>query len=602
MASRDGDDDEEDDEENEEGDGQDDDGRNDGEDDAHDSDGNYDEADIGDDDPSNIDENKETAVRQFLGPQADDKVVGTAVDALMRATGLYAFQSSVQLEVFLHWARVLSGEIDQEAEIPAAVVLPTGSGKSHVIAGIGALMSLRAEVAAGEAEGGEEGEVGAPGLASFPKVLVLSPNKEINKGLKKALVEAVNKAGCKRPICQLSKRRRIGGALYAKAGVVLTNYHILSQGKDDVLQTFQVGLGKFDTIIIDEGHHRAACSYELIIRHFKPKFVLFLSACFLRGDGVEIKCTTVFRRELQWAVDKKLIAEPSIQNLVISNMLLHKFKDGHEESAEERAELKTPKELIALVANPELHEQIAQSMTSQLILMRKQAKTNILVGLVKAANIKQAEGLVKVYGECEYKWTNAAGTSVTRKIRAAMYVAGTRKRYLKIFEKGEIDVLIVVGKLSEGYDFPPISVLAWHYPTTSVLCALQFLGRALRWITPQYNSNQSLDDTAQAFKMDHIWKMIGRTLQIHEVTPLPLRSNKRLRTNANAPSSKPQTHIEMDGAVVSNLVGVRQDSSHPIMENASGVPATEAGKTQARIRARNLVLQQARQGGAGASG
>ncbi|KAJ1625976.1 P-loop containing nucleoside triphosphate hydrolase protein [Pavlovales sp. CCMP2436] len=520
MAPR-GDDDEPESEENEEGDGQDDEGGDKDDERDIDFDGDYDEADIGDDNPNNIGEDKKDIVRRFLGPEAD--AVDEAVDALMSATGEYAFQSSVQLEVLLHWARVLSGEINQPAEIPAAVVLPTGSGKSHVIAGTGALMSLRAEAAAVAGESDGEGEEGAPMLASLPKVLVLSPNKEINKGLKKALIEAVKTAGCKRPLFQLSMRKQIGGTRYAKAGVVLTNYHVLAQGKDDVLQSYQAKLGKFDTLIIDEGHHRAACSYELIIRHFKPKFVLFLSACFLRGDGVEVKCTIVFRRELQWAVDKKLIAEPSIQNLVISSMLVHKLKDGHEESADERSEVTSSKELAALVVNRELHEQIAQSMTSQLIKMRERTKTNLLVGLVKAVSIKQAEELVEIYGDCTYTWTNAAGGSVSRRIRVAMYVAGTGKRYLDKFENGEIDVLVVVGKLSEGYDFPPISVLAWHYPTTSVICALQFLGRALRWITPQYNNDQPLDDSDQvcvtivpkAFNMDRIWKMIGRTVQVN---------------------------------------------------------------------------------------
>ncbi|KAJ1636360.1 P-loop containing nucleoside triphosphate hydrolase protein [Pavlovales sp. CCMP2436] len=521
--------------ENEEGNGE----EGDGEEDERDigEAGDYDEPDIGDDDPRNFGEDNKTAVRQFLGLGAEDELGSEAwnklVDALVSATGVYAFQSSAMLEVLLHWSRVLSGEID----LPAGVVLPTGSGKSYLIARICALMSLRAKEADADAEG-EGGE------GSLPKVLVLSPNKEINKGLKKVLKEAIANAGCERQLFVLSRRKQIGGKLYANAGVVLTNYHVLAQGKDDVLQTYQAELGQFDTLIIDEGHHRAACSYEHILRHFKPKFVLFLSACFLRGDGVEVKCTIVFRRELQWAVDKKLIAEPSIQNLVIKDMLLHTFKDGHEESAEQRSEVKKSKEKAALFDNSELHEQIAQSMTSQLILMRERTKLQRLVGLVKAASVAQAKMLVKIYGECEYKWTNAAGNSQTRKIRVAKYTAGTGKRYLEQFEKGEIDVLVVVGKLSEGYDFPPISVLAWHYPTTSVICALQFLGRALRWIKPEYSNNQPLADSDQVcvtivpkvFNMDPIWKTIGRTVQIHEKTIG--RSNKLSRKSTKTPSAR----------------------------------------------------------------
>ena len=66
--------------------------------------------------------------------------------------------------------------------------------------------------------------------------------------------------------------------------------------------------------------------------------------------------------------------------------------------------------------------------------------------------------------------------------KCAVYVSETRRDILEKFEDGEIRVLVIIGRLLEGFDHSPVSVLGIVRniaPTSRVLFA-RFVGRAVR--------------------------------------------------------------------------------------------------------------------------
>ena len=66
--------------------------------------------------------------------------------------------------------------------------------------------------------------------------------------------------------------------------------------------------------------------------------------------------------------------------------------------------------------------------------------------------------------------------------KCAVYVSETRKKILEMFVNGQIRTLVIVGRLLEGFDHKPVSVLGIVRniaPTSRVLFA-QFVGRAVR--------------------------------------------------------------------------------------------------------------------------
>ena len=70
--------------------------------------------------------------------------------------------------------------------------------------------------------------------------------------------------------------------------------------------------------------------------------------------------------------------------------------------------------------------------------------------------------------------------------KCAVYVSETRKDILEDFVNGRIRTLVIVGRLLEGFDHKPVSVLGIARnvaPTSRVLFA-QFVGRAVRKNSP----------------------------------------------------------------------------------------------------------------------
>ena len=70
--------------------------------------------------------------------------------------------------------------------------------------------------------------------------------------------------------------------------------------------------------------------------------------------------------------------------------------------------------------------------------------------------------------------------------KCAVYVSETRKDILSKFVRGDIRVLVIIGRLLEGFDHKPVSVLGIVrniQPTSRVLFA-QFVGRAVRKNSP----------------------------------------------------------------------------------------------------------------------
>ena len=66
--------------------------------------------------------------------------------------------------------------------------------------------------------------------------------------------------------------------------------------------------------------------------------------------------------------------------------------------------------------------------------------------------------------------------------KCEVYVSETRRDILEMFVRGEIRVLVIIGRLLEGFDHNPVSVVGIVRniaPTSRVLFA-QFVGRAVR--------------------------------------------------------------------------------------------------------------------------
>lgn len=211
----------------------------------------------------------------------------------------------------------------------------------------------------------------------------------------------------------------------------------------------------FDYIVVDEFHHAASPTYRRLLAHFKPRFLLGLTATPERTDQADILAlcdnNLLFERHLAEAIDLKLLA-PLIYHGLFDHTLDYQalpWRNGQFD----------PKALETAFAS----KKRAQHALAQWQRLH-QRRT-----LAFCISTRHADYMADFF--------NQAG------IPALAVYAGSqtdRHQALEQLDAGDIQVLFSVDLFNEGTDLPAIDTLLMLRPTESKIVFLQQLGRGLR--------------------------------------------------------------------------------------------------------------------------
>ncbi|MEB3211603.1 MAG: DEAD/DEAH box helicase family protein [Leptolyngbyaceae bacterium] len=242
---------------------------------------------------------------------------------------------------------------------------------------------------------------------------------------------------------------------YKKGNGKTEAYVILS-----TIQAISKSLNQFDErefgyIIFDECHHATAESYRKVISHFRPKFILGLTATAERHDGqslIEIFQNCAHRLELGDAIERGLLVPIRCvrvkTNIDLTNI---RFNGVDYRSKDLGQHLQIPDRDRLIVETYVNHARGKRAVCF-------------------CIDVNHAEQLVKVFQ--------------SYKISAA-YVSGRmpdkqRQETLRNYQKGITHVLCACDLLNEGWDSPEIEVLLMARPTLSKVVYIQQLGRGTR--------------------------------------------------------------------------------------------------------------------------
>ncbi|MGO1247289.1 MAG: DEAD/DEAH box helicase family protein [Oceanisphaera sp.] len=224
-------------------------------------------------------------------------------------------------------------------------------------------------------------------------------------------------------------------------------------GRADHLQQF--AQDHFDYIIIDEFHHATAPTYRKLLDHFRPRFLLGLTATPDRTDQADILAlcddNLVFERGLRDAiVDKHLV--PFIYQGVYDEFINYDeipWRNGRFD----------PDALDAAFASKKRAKHALNKWQEF-----KQSRT-----LAFCISTRHADFMARIFNE--------AGINA-----AAVYAGSTKPRNqaLSELESGTLEVIFSVDLFNEGTDLPAIDTLLMLRPTESRIVFLQQLGRGLR--------------------------------------------------------------------------------------------------------------------------
>jgi superfamily II DNA or RNA helicase len=256
------------------------------------------------------------------------------------------------------------------------------------------------------------------------------------------------------------------------ADVVVTNIQQLQGDENRWLSSLPDDY--FDLILFDEGHHSVAATWETLKRKFPAARIVNLSATPLRADGQRMAGRIVYSYPVFRAIQegyikrlKALVLNPRTLRYVRREgeqeieVLLEEVRRLGEEDADFRRSVVTSRETLNTIVDASIRE---------LDRIRAETEDTRHKIIASALNFEHCRQIVEAY--------QARG-------RRAAYVhsredSTANDHVLSRLENHEIDVIVQVRKLGEGFDHPYLSVAAIFSIFANLSPFVQFVGRIMR--------------------------------------------------------------------------------------------------------------------------
>lgn len=339
----------------------------------------------------------------------------------------------------------------------ASVILPVGCGKSGCIA----LTPFAFE--------SKRTLVVAPGLNIAHQLLnefeLSNPSMfyQARKVLASNFPEPVELRGANTNICDLEDGE-----------VVVTNIQQLQGENNKWLEKLSADF--FDLIIFDEGHHAVAESWMLLKAKFPKAYIVNFSATPARADGKTMTGEVVYTYPIVEAIQQGFVKSLKAVVLNPKSLKYVREEDGKEvevtleevirlgeEESRFRKSIVTSKETLCTIVDASirtLHER------------RKEAKEDRLKIIASALNYDHCVQVVS-----EYRARGLRADFIHSKADGR-----TNSKVLQKLENHELDVIVQVRKLGEGFDHPYLSVAAIFSIFQNLSPFVQFVGRVMRVI------------------------------------------------------------------------------------------------------------------------
>lgn len=303
---------------------------------------------------------------------------------------------------------------------PGLIVMPTGSGKTAVI-------------------------LIAPLLLRARRALILTPSQLVRTQIaEQAASLAVLKAVGVLPsdfatpkVKEVKQRIDSAEAWKELEGFdfVVATPQCVSPGIEDVKEPPP---GLFDLILMDEAHHSEAPRWADILEHFSDTKRLLFTATPFRRDRRELKGRVVYTYPLRLAYEDGIFGK--LRFIPVAPL------DGasHDAAIARKAE--------------EVYQEDKLAGFNHRLMVRTDSK-------------KRADELAEIYRH-------------ETKLRLAVVHSGhalrTIRKTLERLKADELDGIICVAMMGEGFDFPELKIAAIHTPHKSLAVTLQFIGRFAR--------------------------------------------------------------------------------------------------------------------------
>ena len=211
----------------------------------------------------------------------------------------------------------------------------------------------------------------------------------------------------------------------------------------------------FDLIVVDEFHHAAAPTYERLLNHFEPKFLLGITATPDRMDNKDVYALC----DGNVAISIHFL--DAIERNWLSPFQYYGVYDDTDYSAIRWLGTRYDEEELMLV-------QLQEDFAGKILDAWKQHKQTRTI--VFCSSVRQAVYMSEFYRKNGVLSIALHGGSPSDQRKAARAKLNT----------GELEVIFTVDLFNEGVDIPKVDTLLFIRPTESLTVYTQQIGRGLR--------------------------------------------------------------------------------------------------------------------------
>jgi superfamily II DNA or RNA helicase len=308
--------------------------------------------------------------------------------------------------------------------LPALVVMPTGSGKTAVL-------------------------TIAPYLLGAGRVLIVTPSRLVREQIADDIKElrTLKRLGVLPQEISPPKTRELATRIKSMSDwEALRDHDVVIAAPPSVSPTI-AGIPAppavlFDLLLIDEAHHEQAATWQSLLNAFKTAKRVLFTATPYRRDGRELKAKLAYVYDVRAAFENKIFgkvrfspvqpAEGVSEDLAIAREAERIFNEDKHKGLKHRLLVRTDMKTRA----KEL-EQVYQQNTQ-----------------LRLQSIHSGHGLKHI------------------------------RQTIQRLVAGELDGVVCVDMMGEGFDFPSLKIAAIHSPHRSLAVTLQFIGRFARTNAP----------------------------------------------------------------------------------------------------------------------
>lgn len=222
-------------------------------------------------------------------------------------------------------------------------------------------------------------------------------------------------------------------------------------------QLYQFSPDHFDYIVIDEVHRSGAQSYIKVLNHFKPQFLLGMTATPERTDGFNIyqhfDYNIAYEIRLKDALEADLLAPFhyfGVTEIEVDGEILDDYADFNRLTSDERV-----RHIIETIEFYGYHGTRPR-------------------GLIFCSRIEEAEILSEKFNHYGYRTVALSGKHSETEREEAIQRLETDD------EEFKLDYIFTVDIFNEGIDIPSVNQIVMLRPTQSAIIFVQQLGRGLR--------------------------------------------------------------------------------------------------------------------------